>query len=101
LHEHERDTVVFLRRAEFEAAVAGFFARPDELALGRETAAQALDRFSRAVDGVLAAHPQGTVAIVTHGTVLSLFVAARTGVDPFPFWRDLALPELVVQDLPG
>ncbi len=101
LHEHERDNVGFLGRAAFEAAVADFFARPDELVLGCETAAQALDRFSHAVNGVLAAHTSGAIAIVTHGTVMSLFVAAQTGVDPFPFWRDLALPDLAVLDLPS
>jgi len=99
LHEHERDNVGFLGRAEFEAAVGDFFARPDELVLGRETAAHALDRFSRVVEGALATHRSGAIAIVTHGTVMSLFVAARTGVDPFAFWRDLALPDFAVLDL--
>jgi len=101
LHEHERDNVGFLGRAEFDAAVGDFFARPDDLVLGRETAAQALDRFNRAVVDVLATQRSGAVAIVTHGTVMSLFVAARTGVDPFAFWRDLALPDFAVLDLPS
>jgi broad specificity phosphatase PhoE len=99
LHEHVRDNVGYLGRERFEAAVAACFARPDELVLGRETAAQALARFSRAVEAVLAAHPAGNLAIVTHGTVMALFVAARTGRDPLPFWRGLALPDLVVLSL--
>jgi broad specificity phosphatase PhoE len=101
LHEHERDNVGYLGREQFEAALAAFFARPDELVLGRETAAQALARFSRAMDELLAAHPTGTLAVVTHGTVLSLFVAARVGIESLPFWRGLALPDLVVLSLPG
>lgn len=100
LHEHERDNVGYLGREAFEAAVAEFFARPDALVLGRETAAQALARFSRAVDAVLAAHPTGTLAVVTHGTVLTLFVAARAGIEPLPFWRGLVLPDLVALELP-
>ncbi len=101
LHEHERDNVGYLERAEFEAAMARFFARPDEPILGRETAAQTLDRFSRAVDGALAMHATGDIAMVTHGTVLALFVAARAGLEPGTLWRGLALPDLVVLALPG
>lgn len=101
LHEHERERVGYLGREQFEVAVAAFFARPDELVLGDETAAQALARFCRALDGLLAAHPTGNLAVVTHGTVLSLFVAARAGLDPVPFWRGLALPDLVVLALPS
>lgn len=100
LHEHERDNVGYLGRASFAAAIADFFARPDALVLGREPAARALARFSAAVDGVLTAHPTGNLAIVAHGTVLTLFVAHHTGVEPYAFWRDLGLPALVALCLP-
>src|SRR5579884_1059252 len=49
LHEHDRENVGFLGEQEFDAAVAHFFARPDELVLGRETAARARRRFAAAV----------------------------------------------------
>lgn len=102
LHEHARRTVgYFGSRTEFEARVAEFFARPDALVLGEETATQARDRFERAVAGVVAAHPAGNVAIVTHGTVLTLFAAAHAAVEPLAFWRRLGLPCCVAFSLPG
>ena len=103
LHEHERrSTPYFADRAIFEAAVAQFFARPDEMVLGEETAAQARGRFVAAVDDVLAAHPTGNVAIVSHGTVITLFLGHyNPHLDPFSLWRSLSLPCYFVVSAPG
>lgn len=99
LHEHERSNVSFAGRERFEAAVAEFFARPDELVFGDETAQQALGRFSQAIYAVIAR--QQTIAVVTHGTVMTLFVAHVAGVEPFSFWCGLGLPAFVVLSWPG
>jgi len=101
LHEHERRSVGFVGAGAFEAAVERFFARPDDLVFGEETARQARDRFGAAIARVLAGHPGGDVVVVAHGTVISLFVAHRTGVDAFDLWRRLGLPSFVVLALPG
>lgn len=100
LHEHDRSNVAFLDDEEFRAAVARCVAQPDDLVLGRETAADARRRFAAAVAGVVAGHPRGNVAIVTHGTVIALFVAACAGTDPFRLWQRLGLPSFVVLSLP-
>jgi hypothetical protein len=34
--------------------------------------------------------------VVSHGTVISLYVAQRTGLDGFEVWSGLELPDLVV-----
>ncbi len=47
LHEHERADVVFGIRGNFETLLANFFAKPKQLIFGRETAEQALERFSQ------------------------------------------------------
>ena len=101
LHEHDRTGVPFLGDDEFEAMVARFFARPSQLIFGHETAVQALARFSGAVDRVVHRHPSGTVVLVTHGTVISHFVADRAGIEVFPLWRRLGLPSFVVLSRPG
>jgi broad specificity phosphatase PhoE len=101
LHEHERDTVGFLDAEAWHAAVAAFFARPARLVLGSETAHQARHRFSGALDEVLSQHQQGTLVIVAHGTVISLYVAHQAGGDPFALWQRLGLPSFVVLTLPG
>jgi broad specificity phosphatase PhoE len=98
LHEHERRNEPFTTREEFEARVAEFFSKPNELVLGNETANQAHARFANAVDRVIEKHPQKNIAVVAHGTVISLFVA-RTQASPFEFWKRLGLPSIVVLDV--
>ena len=101
LHEHDRSNVPHMRSGEFISMMELFFRRPDELVLGRETARQAQERFSRAVENVLQQHPQQDVAIVSHGTVISLFLARHAAQQPFQLWREMGLPSFVVLDLPG
>lgn len=91
LRETARRTVGWLDREEIDRGIRALFGRPDEVVFGEESAAAALARFERAVDGL----PEPSV-VVTHGTVLSLYVAARTGRDPYELWRGLELPDLVV-----
>jgi broad specificity phosphatase PhoE len=101
LQEQARETVGFLPTAEaFEAAVSRLFENPDALVFGEETANQALRRFAGAVERIIAAQPEGDIAIASHGTVISLFVADKTGLDPVSFWRELRQPALVIFSLP-
>jgi broad specificity phosphatase PhoE len=100
LHEHDRGNVGWSSVEDFEAAVARFFAHPSELVFGRETADQARERFTAAVDAAVAAHPAGNLVVVAHGTVIALLVAKRASVEPFPLWRRLGLPSFVVLSLP-
>lgn len=100
LHEHDRNNVGYLAKKDFEAAVEAFFDRPAELVLGRETATQALARFSAAIERVLLKYSSGNVVIVTHGTVLTLFTASHTNVKAFPYWQSLSLPSMTILTLP-
>lgn len=100
LHEHVRNRVAYLGAEQFEVAVASFFAQPDRLVFGAETADEAHSRFARAVSNVLQARPDRSLAIVAHGTVIALFVSRLAGFDPFPFWQALDLPSFVVLALP-
>jgi broad specificity phosphatase PhoE len=90
LRETARRTVGWLAREELDARVAELFARPDEIVFGEESATSALARF----EAVVAALPAEAL-VVTHGTILSLYVAARTGRDGYDLWRSLHLPDLV------
>jgi broad specificity phosphatase PhoE len=101
LHEHERSHVTHFSQEEFQRAVARLFAQPEDLVFGNETAVQARQRFGQVVDRLLARHPGETIAVVAHGTVISLFVADRCrGVDGYTLWRQLGLPACVVLSLP-
>ncbi|HKT37596.1 MAG TPA: histidine phosphatase family protein [Ktedonobacterales bacterium] len=100
LHEHERGAVGYMDDETFQATMARFFAEPDTLVFGEETANQALARFSRAVEETLARYPEGDIAIFTHGTVMSLFVAAHSIIKPMDFWWRLHLPAWVIFAVP-
>jgi broad specificity phosphatase PhoE len=43
-------------------------------------------------------HPNETVVIVAHGTVISLFVSRLIGISDFLLWNELGLPSFVVID---
>ena len=102
LQEHDRRGVpYFASKIEFETAVSTFFTHPTELVFGAETAVQARDRFGTAVAQQLANHPHKNLAIVTHGTVLTLFICQHNPeLDPMPFWQSLTLPCAFVLSLP-
>jgi broad specificity phosphatase PhoE len=99
LHEHERDTVPFLSRDQFERAVLEFFEKPDQIVFGSESADQSRKRFERAVNSVLETHGDKTLVIVAHGTVISLFVSHLMGSPGFLLWKELGLPSFVVIDM--
>lgn len=100
LHEHDRTNVPHMRSGEFISHMELLFRRPDERVLGRESADEAFDRFSDAIDDVLEKHNTGNIAVVSHGTVIALFVAEHTGRNPFELWRTMGLPSFVVLTLP-
>ncbi len=102
LHEHDRRNVEFFpTKEQFEDRVAQFFTHPQTLVFGQETADDAHARFAEAVSLVITKHEGRTVAIVGHGTVITLFVARASGIQPFPLWKRLDLPSLVVLKLPS
>ena len=90
LRETARRTVGWLEPDELEQGIRRLFERPDEVVYGEESAAAALARFEAAVEGL----PESAV-VVSHGTVISLYAAARTGRDPFELWKSLDLPDVV------
>ncbi len=103
LHEHERTvTPYFPTKEAFQAAVSRFFQQPHELVMGEETAVQAQTRFVTAVNTVMTTYPSGNIAIVTHGTVLTLFANYHhPQLEPIPFWKALTLPCAFVTSWPA
>ena len=100
LHEHDRSNVPHLPSREFISLMELFFRRPAERVLGRETADEALGRFEAAVARVLADHADQNVAIISHGTVIALFVARYGGGKAYDLWRQMGLPSFRVLGLP-
>ena len=99
LHEHDRSNVPYLSHDAFQSSIREFFQRPGELIFGRETADQAHTRFYQVVHSVLNEHRNKTIAIVTHGTVISLFVSRITGSSDLELWNILGLPSFIAMEL--
>jgi len=100
LHEHDRRNVPQMRSFQFVSMMELLFRRPTELVLGKETAEQALARFDAALAGLLQKHPAQTIAVVTHGTVMALWLAQQTGRNGYALWRQMGLPSLAVLSRP-
>lgn len=99
LQEHVRPEAQMLTREAFEGRVRDLFARPTERVFGAETADQARRRFTMAVMRAVAPS-NDDIIIVSHGTVMTLFVAEAGGVEPFAFWKRLEMPCAVILQLP-
>jgi broad specificity phosphatase PhoE len=99
LHEHDRTNVPYLAHDEFQASIHEFFQKPGELVFGGETADQAHARFYGSVHSILNEHTNKTAVIVTHGTVISLFVSRLTGRSDFEIWNMLGLPSFIALEL--
>ncbi|MBU1376531.1 MAG: histidine phosphatase family protein [Alphaproteobacteria bacterium] len=97
LHEHKRSHVSFGTEAEFRQRIAQVFANPTVPAPGGESAEQACDRLAT----TLAKHTVRPLIAVTHGTVLSLYVARLLGLDAHDLWRNLHTPDAFVLDANG
>jgi 2,3-bisphosphoglycerate-dependent phosphoglycerate mutase len=97
LSEHKRHSTGFLPLEDFNGQIARLFESPwSELVFGDETANAALERFTRALDRQYVSSGSGDVLVVTHGTIMSIYVANRLGIDPLPFWRSLSTPTAIV-----
>ena len=99
LHEHERPENRIVSAEQFEATIAALFARPSEIVFGSESADAARQRFAAAVASLVARH-DGDIVIVTHGTVMALFIALHTGKDAFDIWKEQQMPCATTLTLP-
>ncbi|MCO5206000.1 MAG: histidine phosphatase family protein [Anaerolineae bacterium] len=101
-NEHERSRVPWFDSVEaFHAAVADFFAHPDQVVLGSESADTAQRRFTDGVERLLGQQSVSRVAVVTHGTVMALFAAPFAGITPHELWlriQQFGMPAYLVID---
>ncbi|HEX7886731.1 MAG TPA: histidine phosphatase family protein [Phenylobacterium sp.] len=97
LHEYKRQHVSFGTEEEFREEIAQVFANPKSPAPGEESAEEAGERLAAA----LARHPVRPLLAVTHGTVLSIYVAKLLDLDAHDLWRNLHTPDAFVLDANG
>jgi broad specificity phosphatase PhoE len=98
LAEHDRSNVPVMQTREFISSVALFFKEPNRLVLGRETARDAKARITHAIERIMSDNAGKNIAVVSHGTVISLFAAEMLDEDPFRLWRRMGLPSYITID---
>ncbi|MBK26354.1 MAG: hypothetical protein CME70_20310 [Halobacteriovorax sp.] len=77
------------------------FKKPAEAVLGSESANDALKRFESGIKEIIKDPQEDERLIVTHGTVISLFLAKHNKeIDAFDVWQKLSCPSYVVVSLP-
>lgn len=102
LHEHERPQASISSQEQFHEQVRQFFEQPTEVVFGVESANQAHQRFATALKTLADSHPspRQNLVVVTHGTVLTLFISRHCGLPAYPLWEQLGLPAFIVLDFP-
>lgn len=98
LRELDRRAGPILSDAGHRDLNRAIFQQRDRAVAGAESANAALARFAAAVQKL--ATGEENVVVITHGTVISLFVASCNTVDAFAVWQDLACGEFVVLRMP-
>jgi broad specificity phosphatase PhoE len=101
LQEFDRPALPLMSAREHARVNSRIFAEPNRPMLGSESARGALARFSAALLREVSARKTPNLVAVSHGTVISLFVARHNAIDAFGFWRSLECGAFAVLDLPS
>lgn len=70
----------------------------DSLVYGNETGNEAKTRYIEAVKNIVQNETEGNIAIVSHGTVMSLLVEEYNHVNIVELWKELKSVSCVVLD---
>jgi broad specificity phosphatase PhoE len=100
LHEHERPLTNLSSEARYRKTIARLFSEPDKLTFGSETANEAGQRFDQSVQQLLRRYPDQGLAIVSHGTVMAMFAAIHSYIDPHTIWQRIGLPGALIFSRP-
>lgn len=98
LHEQRRRTAGYLDGPMFDAAIRRLFAEPGSVVFGEESGDAAATRFEAAVEALRRVHRGRRLCVVAHGTVISLHLERRYGVDGYTTWKSLGTPSYVIVD---
>jgi 2,3-bisphosphoglycerate-dependent phosphoglycerate mutase len=85
---------------DYQVTIARLFADPEASIASMEPAAQAAERITRRLKELAAAHPKQTLAVVSHGLVLTLFLARLENRWPtVAEWRAVPFAGLAIVDM--
>ncbi|HEY9219637.1 MAG TPA: histidine phosphatase family protein [Phenylobacterium sp.] len=98
LHENDRTGLAFAEADVHARRFHDFFDEPARVSMGQESADAAHARFIVAVRAAVAESSGETLAVVAHGTVITLLVSRANGVDPYGLWESLGMPSWLTVD---
>lgn len=100
LAEIDRPALPLVDEEEHEKMNEPIFKNPSEPILGNESAEAALSRFESALKEITKDELEDERIIVTHGTVMSLFLEKyNEDIDGFDIWKKLSCPSYAVVNL--
>lgn len=100
LEELDRPALPIVSRDEHHRLNVAIFETRSVPVLGRESADAALRRFNTALARAFSLGPASQpLVVMTHGTVISLFVEQQTGRDAFEIWKSLECGECITLEV--
>jgi len=100
LAEVWRGTEVYLSAAEYDNVLGRFFSLPNFSIEGWERATNALARFSETIKYLIDQHPGKSVAILSHGTILTLYTAMLDHQNPtLERWREIGFATVAAVEI--
>jgi broad specificity phosphatase PhoE len=101
LNEHNRDGEKPLSSNDRRNIIIESLRNPQELVYGTESINTALERFQTGIKRHVGKSSIETVAVVSHGTVISAFVEDELGIDAVETWNNFGLPGLIEFEWPN
>jgi len=97
LEKTHRTTAPYSKNVgDFHAAVIAAMHRPNEIIFGEEAFATARLRFDQTLHDVMEQHPDEGVAVVSHGTVMALWLAPLLNRPVQDIWQAVGMPAYAV-----
>ncbi len=102
LQEHDRSNIGFIpTEKQNNEKIKEMMETPKEGVFGLESADQARIRFQSSVEKILLEFQDEKIAIISHGTVMSLFIAKENNIEAFPYWQSMQMPAIVKLSVSG
>jgi broad specificity phosphatase PhoE len=100
LSEVHRGAEDFISASEFDQQMSRFFESPTNSIGGWERGVDALQRFENAIDGIRQSQSNRSFALISHGTILTLYYAKLLGKQPsIDIWRTIGFATVATVDL--
>lgn len=101
LEETHRTTAPYYKNVgDFQAAVIAGMQRLDDVVFGEEAFAAARWRLDQTLHDVMEKHPDEAVAVVSHGTVMALWLASLLHRPVQDIWQAMGMPAYAVIEWP-